>query len=248
MNQAEKDTRIQLAACYRIFDYMGWSELIYNHITVKVPDEEEHFLINPYGLHYKEVTASNLVKVDIAGNIVEDTDYVVNPAGMLIHSAIHNARDDSHCIGHIHSTAGMTVACQQEGLRIDNFYSVLLHNQVAYHDFQGITVVDGEKEDLVASLGDKNFLILRSHGLLTCGSSITDMFLNMTLLQRSCEIQVSVDQSGRAIVPVSEAIADKTAELLSLQMQAAKGKPSGELEFAALQRLVDREDDSYRDL
>ncbi|RBP51582.1 class II aldolase/adducin family protein [Arenicella xantha] len=248
MQQAEKDIRVQLAACYRIFDYMGWSELIYNHITVKVPGEEGHFLINPYGLHYKEVTASNLVKVDIHGQVVEDTDYAVNPAGMLIHSAIHAAREDAHCIGHIHSTAGMTVACQQEGLRIDNFYSVLLYGQVAYHDFQGITVMDGEKEDLIASLGTKNFLILRSHGLLTCGSTIPDMFLNMTLLQRSCEIQVSVDQTGRPIVPVSEEIGKKTAQLLQLQMQAAEGKPSGELEFSALQRLVDREDDSYRDV
>jgi len=118
MNQAEKDIRIQLAACYRIFDYMGWSELIYNHITVKVPGTDDHFLINPYGLHYSEVTASNLVKVDINCNVVEETDYAVNPAGMLIHSAIHAARDDAHCIGHIHSTAGMTVACQQDGLLI----------------------------------------------------------------------------------------------------------------------------------
>ena len=248
MNQAEKDIRIQLAACYRIFDYMGWSEMIYNHITVKVPGSDGHFLINPYGLHYKEVTASNLVKVDINGQIVEDTQYPVNPAGMLIHSAIHGARDDAHCIGHIHSTAGMTVACQKEGLRIDNFYSVLLHNKIAYHDFQGITVVEGEKEDLLASLGAKNLLILRSHGLLACGQTIPEMFLNMTLIQRSCEIQVSVDQTGRPIVPVSVDIAEKTEQLLKLQMATMDGKGVGELEFAAMQRLVDREDDSYRDL
>lgn len=248
MNQAEKDIRIQLAACYRIFDYMGWSEMIYNHITVKVPGSDDHFLINPYGLHYKEVTASNLVKVDINGEIVEPSDYPVNPAGMLIHSAIHGARDDAHCIGHIHSTAGMTVACQQEGLRIDNFYSVLLHKQVAYHDFQGITVVDGEKEDLLESLGSKNLLILRSHGLLACGRSIAEMFFNMTALQRSCEIQVSVDQTGRPIVPVSTTIADKTSELLKLQMASMGDKGVGELEFAAMQRLVDRQDDSYKDL
>ncbi|MBL4673000.1 MAG: class II aldolase/adducin family protein [Arenicella sp.] len=248
MNQAEKDIRVQLAACYRIFDYMGWSEMIYNHITVKVPGSDDHFLINPYGLHYKEVTASNLVKVDIDGQIVEQSDYPVNPAGMLIHSAIHGARDDAHCIGHIHSTAGMTVACQQEGLRIDNFYSVLLHKQVAYHDFQGITVVEGEKEDLLSSLGSKNLLILRSHGLLTCGRSIAEMFFNMNALQRSCEIQVSVDQTGRPIVPVSTAIADKTSELLKLQMASMGNKGAGELEFAAMQRLVDRQDDSYKDV
>jgi ribulose-5-phosphate 4-epimerase/fuculose-1-phosphate aldolase len=167
---------------------------------------------------------------------------------MLIHSAIHGARDDAHCIGHIHSTAGMTVACQQEGLRIDNFYSVLLHRQVAYHDFQGITVVDGEKEDLLASLGSKNLLILRSHGLLTCGRSIAEMFFNMTALQRSCEIQVSVDQTGRPIVPVSTAIADKTSELLKLQMASMGDVGVGELEFAAMQRLVDQQDDSYKDV
>jgi len=248
MNQAEKEIRIQLAACYRIFDYMGWSEMIYNHITVKVPGSDDHFLINPYGLHYKEVTASNLVKVDINGEIVEKSDYPVNPAGMLIHSAIHGAREDAHCIGHIHSTAGMTVACQQEGLRIDNFYSVLLHNQIAYHDFQGITVVEGEKEDLIANLGTKNLLILRSHGLLSCGRTIAEMFFNMFALQRSCEIQMSVDQTGRPIVPVSVEIAKKTEQLLKLQMQGMGDAAPGDLEFTAMQRLVDREDNSYKDL
>lgn len=247
MNQSEIDIRTQLAACYRIFDYMGWSELIYNHITVKVPEEDGHFLINPYGLHYKEVTASNLVKVDIEGNVVEDTDYAVNPAGMLIHSAIHATREDAHCIGHIHSTAGMTVACQQDGLRIDNFYSVLLYNKVAYHDFQGITVMPGEKDQLIASIADKNFLILKSHGLLTCGTTIPDMFMNMALLQRACEIQVSVDQTGKAVIPVDESIGQMTEKLLEMQMSNNQ-VPNGVLEFNALQRLVDREDDSYRDL
>ncbi len=248
MNQQEKDLRIELAACYRIFDYMGWDELIYNHITVKVPGNEDHFLINPYGLHYKEVTASNLVKVDINGNVIGESDYPANPAGMLIHSAIHSVREDAHCIGHVHTDAGMAVACQEGGLRIDNFYSVLLYNQVAYHDFHGITVVDDEKEELIASLGDKNFLILKSHGLLTCGSSISEMFLNMSLLQRSCEIQVLADATGKPLIPVSEEIGKKTEELLKLQMQHAPDGPAGQLEFNAMRRLVDREDDSYNDL
>lgn len=248
MSPQEKQLRIQLAACYRIFDHMGWSEMIYNHITVKVPDSDGHFLINPYGLHYSEVTASNLVKVDISGNIVEETDYPVNPAGMLIHSTIHGARDDAHCIGHVHTTAGMTVACQQGGLRIDNFYSVLLYGQVAYHDFQGLTVVEGEKEDLLASMGNKNMLILRSHGLLTSGRSIPEMFFNMVALQRSCEIQVSVDMTGKPVVPVSEEIAKRSAELIKLQMATTSNSPSGELEFNAMQRLVDKKDDSYKDL
>ena len=141
----------------------------------------------------------------------------------------------------------MTVACQQDGLRIDNFYSVLLYNQIAYHDFQGITVMDGEKEDLIASLGSKNMLILRSHGLLTCGRSISEMFFNMVALQRSCEIQVSVDMTGKPVVPVSEEIAKRTAELLKLQMATTSDSPVGLLEFKAMQRLVDKQDDSYKD-
>lgn len=248
MDQKERELRVELAACYRIFDYLGWDELIYNHITVKVPGSEEHFLINPYGLHYSEVTASNLVKVDIAGNIVEESDYPVNPAGMLIHSAIHGVREDAHCIGHVHTDAGMAVACQQDGLRIDNFYSVLLYNQIAYHDFQGITVLDNEKADLIASLGNKNFLILRSHGLLACGRSVPEMFLRMNLLQRSCEIQVVVDATGKPVVPVSEEIGAKTEKLLEIQMASMGEGTEGQLEFDAMRRLVDREDDSYNDL
>ena len=248
MNQAEKDIRIELAACYRIFDYMNWDEIIYNHITVKVPDEEGHFLINPFGLHYSEVTASNLVKVDIAGNIVEKSDYPVNPAGMLIHSAIHSVREDAHCIGHTHTDAGMTVACQEGGLRRDNFYSVLFHNQIAYHDFQGLTVDDSEKEDLIESIGDKNLLILRSHGLLTCGRTISEMFFNMMSLQRACEIQVAVDMSGKPIIPVSLEIAEKTARLLSIQMSNNGDLAMGQMEFNAMRRLVDKVDDSYNDL
>lgn len=247
MQAAEKEIRIKLAACYRIFDLMGWSELIYNHITVKVPGSDDHFLINPYGLHYTEVTASNLVKVDINGSKVEDSPYAVNPAGMLIHSAIHGARSDVHAIGHVHTTAGMTVACQQEGLRIDNFYSVLHFNQVAYHDFQGITVVEGEKEDLIKSLGNKDRLILRNHGLLTCGRNIEEMFLNMWGLQRACEIQVSVDQTGKAVAPVSQSIGEQTEKLLQLQMASTSGMEIAQLEFQAMQRLVDKRDDSYRD-
>ena len=248
MSPEEKELRIELAACYRICDFMGWSEMIYNHITVKVPGSDGHFLINPYGLHYTEVTASNLVKVDINGTIVEESDYPVNPAGMLIHSTIHAARDDAHCIGHIHSTDGMTVACQQDGLRIDNFYSVLLYNQVAYHDFHGLTVDETEKELLLESMGDKDMLILRSHGLLTSGRTVAEMFYKMYALQRSCEVQVSVDMSGKPVVPVSEDIAKRTEELLKLQMATTAEHPLGSLEFNAMRRLVDKKDDSYMDL
>ncbi|MEM7282105.1 MAG: class II aldolase/adducin family protein [Pseudomonadota bacterium] len=243
MNQQEKELRIQLAACYRIFDYMGWDELIYNHITVKIPGEQEHFLINPYGLHYNEVKASNLVKVDIAGNVIGDTPYKPNPAGMIIHSAIHGARSDVACIGHIHSDAGMAVACQEEGLRTDNFYSVLLHNQVAYHDFEGITVMEGEKTRLVENLGSRNLLILRNHGLLTCGDSIPAMFLNLWGLQRACEIQVFSDATGKPLRPIGDDVAGKSEELIKLQMGA--GVAYGELEFNAMVRQIEQIDSSY---
>ena len=244
MPPTEQQLRVKLAACYRIFDYMGWSEMIYNHITVKLPGDNEHFLINPYGLHYSEVKASNLVKVDIEGKIVEDTPYAVNPAGIIIHTAIHAARPDVQCIAHTHTTDGMAVACTQEGLRHDNFYSALLHNRIAYHDFEGITVMDDEKPRLVNNLGDKNILILRNHGLLTCGHCIPEAFQSMWGLQRACEVQVAADFTGRANIPVGAEILAKTEQLMTLQ---TLGGPAGGLEFDALTRLIEKIDPSYKD-
>ncbi|MBT8142421.1 MAG: class II aldolase/adducin family protein [Gammaproteobacteria bacterium] len=242
--QTEQELRVQLAAMYRIFDHLGWSEMIYNHITVKIPGDEEHFLINPYGLHYSEVKASNLVKVDIKGNVVEDSAYKANPAGMVIHSAIHAHREDAHCITHIHTTDGMAVACQEGGLRHDNFYSVLLYNQVAYHDFEGLTVNMDEQQRMVASLGDKPQLILRNHGLLSIGRSIPEAFINTWVLQRACEVQVATDSTGRANIPIAEEIGKKSEELLKIQMS---GMNPGELEFAAFVRKIDAIDPSYKD-
>jgi ribulose-5-phosphate 4-epimerase/fuculose-1-phosphate aldolase len=244
MSATESELRVQLAACYRIFDFMGWSELIYNHITVKVPGDKEHFLINPYGLHYKEVKASNLVKVDIEGNKVDDSPYPVNPAGMVIHTAIHAARPDMHCIAHTHTTDGMAVACSQDGLRTDNFYSALLNNRIAYHDFEGITVMDDEKPRLAKSLGDKNILILRNHGLLVGGRSIPEAFQSMWGLQRACEVQVATDATGKPNKPISDEVLAKTEQLLNLQ---AMGGPSGGLEFDALTRVTESIDPSYKD-
>ena len=244
MSATEQELRQQLAACYRIFDYMGWSEMIYNHITVKLPGDKEHFLINPYGLHYSEVKASNLVKVDIQGNIVEETPYTVNPAGMIIHTAIHEARPDVQCITHTHTTAGMAVACTKEGLRHDNFYSALLHNRIAYHDFEGITVMDDEKPRLVNNLADKNILILRNHGLLTLGRSIPEAFQAMWGLERACEVQVATDSTGRDNIPVGPEVLAKTEQLMTLQ---AMGGPAGSLEFEALTRVIEKIDPSYKD-
>ena len=244
MEKTERDLRIQLAACYRIFDYMGWTEMIFNHITVKIPGDEHHFLINPYGLHYSEVTASNLVKVDIDGNIVEETDYAVNPAGIVIHTAIHAARPDIHCIAHTHTSAGMAVACSEKGLRNDNFYSAILHNQIAYHDFEGITVMDDEKPRLVANLGDKTLLILRNHGLLACGRTIPEAFMNLWSLERSCEVQVTCDSTNQPMIPVRNEVLEKSEQLMAKQ---SMGLPLGELEFSAFVRIIDKIDSSYKD-
>ena len=244
MAETEQELRVKLAACYRIFDYMGWSEMIYNHITVKVPGPEQHFLINPFGLHYSEVKASNLVKVDIHGNIVEDTDYAVNPAGILIHTAIHAARPDIQCIAHTHTNAGMAVACTQEGLRADNFYSALMHNQIAYHDFEGLTVMDDEKSRLVANLGNKSLMILRNHGLLAGGRSIPEAFQNLWAIERACQVQVTTDSTGRPSIPIGPEILAKSEQLVAIQ---GIGEPTGELEFKAFTRLIDKIDSSYKD-
>src|ERR1700704_457344 len=152
VTEAERKARIELAACYRIFDMVGWVEMIFNHITVRVPGPEVRFLINPFGLHYREVTASSLVLIDGDGNPVRETPWPVNRAGFVIHSAIHSSIPDAHCVMHTHTTSGMAVSCLKNGLSPDNFYGAMLHGQVAYHDFEGITVDEGEKERLVRDI------------------------------------------------------------------------------------------------
>jgi len=236
MTKSEYEQRKELATCYRIFAYLGWDELIYNHITLKLPDQEGAFLINPYGLHYAEVTAENLVKVDIDGNKLEDSEYDPNPAGMVIHSAIHAARPDLHCITHLHTDAGLAVACSQNGLRSDNFYSVLLHNRVSYHDFEGLTVSDDEKSRLVNSLANNSQLILRNHGLLSAGGTIEEAFMNTWILQRACEIQVACDATGQPLIPISDDIAARTEELVARQVGTVG---VGVREYQAMKRLVE---------
>jgi len=197
-------TRQELACAYRLFGHFGWHELIYNHITVRVPGEKGHFLINPFGLMYREVTASNLVKIDIDGKIVLG-DHPVNRAGFVIHSAIHRARNDAHAVAHTHTTAGQAVSCQEHGLLPMSFSAVMFHERIAYHDFEGITLDLDEQERLLADLGDKDVMILRNHGLLTCGPTLADAFQEMYQLQRSCEVQVAALAGGaRVIIPREE--------------------------------------------
>ena len=210
MDEQEWLLRLELAACYRLFDWMGWTELIYNHITVRVPGPERHYLINPYGLWYSEITASNLVKVNLAGDAVDGSKFPINKAGFVIHSAIHAARDDAHCIIHTHTTAGSAVACKKDGLRFDNFYSSALYGQVAYHDFEGITTDVGEQPRLVGSLGAKPVLILRNHGLLVACPGVPEAFSTYWTLQRACEIQATTDAMRGENLPIAQSVLEAT--------------------------------------
>ena len=202
--------RLELAALYRAFDWLGWSESIFNHITARVPGGERHYLINPYGLNNSEVTATNLVKINLKGEVMDGSKYPVNVAGFVIHSAIHGAREDAHCIIHTHSTAGSAVASKKDGLRFDNFYSALLYGQVAYHDFEGVTTDLSEQARLVKSIGDKAILILRNHGLLVACPGIPQAYLTYWGLQRACEIQVATDAMRGENLPISQRVLDET--------------------------------------
>jgi ribulose-5-phosphate 4-epimerase/fuculose-1-phosphate aldolase len=206
IDAAESALRQQLAACYQLFDFLGWSESIFNHISLRVPGPERHFLMNPFGLNYDEVTSANLVKVDLAGENVQAGPYRGNPAGFAIHGAIHEARADAHCVIHTHTTAGMAVACKAAGLSHDNFYGAMLHGRVAYHEFEGITVRPDERPRIVASLGDKEVLILRNHGLLVLGADLPSAFLLYWTLQRACEVQAAGGAIGGPDRVLSDAV------------------------------------------
>jgi ribulose-5-phosphate 4-epimerase/fuculose-1-phosphate aldolase len=244
----EKSLRIELAACYRIFAMLGWTELIYNHITVRIPGPETHFLINQFGLHYTEVTASNLVKIDVNGNLVDGSNSQVNPAGFTVHSAIHSGIESAHCVMHTHTTSGMAVACSAGGLSPNNFYSAMLNGQVAYHDFEGITVHADEGPRLVQAIGDCSAVILRNHGLLAWGLTIPQAFAFLWTLQRACDVQVAGAALGPTI-PISEEVQVKCRQdALQFKKQAGNTRAmgAGDDVFAALVRLVDKIDQSYK--
>jgi len=242
MNAAEREARVQLAAAYRIFDYLGWTELIYNHITLRLPGPERHFLINPFGLRYAEVKASNLVKIDLEGKVVGESAWPVNPAGFTIHGAIHAGIPNAHCVMHTHTTAGMAVACSRGGLSMSNFYSAQLHGKVAYHDFEGITVHPDEGPRLVANIGDRPAVILRNHGLLAWAESLPRALAILWLLNRACEIQLASTAMG-PVIEIPEDIQKKCTRD-SLQFNPSFG--AGLDVFDALTRAIDAIDPSYR--
>jgi ribulose-5-phosphate 4-epimerase/fuculose-1-phosphate aldolase len=241
VTDAERKARVELAAAYRIFNMLGWVEMIFNHITVRVPGPEVRFLINPFGLHYSEITASSLVLIDIDGNPLRESKWPVNKAGFVIHSAIHGAIDEAHCVMHTHTTTGMAVACLKDGLSATNFYAAQLHGGVAYHDFEGITVEAGEKDRLVASIAGKHAVILRNHGLLAWGPSVPEAFMTLWTLQRACDVQIASSAAG-TLNPIRPEVFAQTVR------ESGPGeKRTCDDVFAALQRQVDAKDPSYRD-
>jgi len=253
IDQREWELRVELASCYRLFDYLGWTEMIFNHITMRVPGPEHHFLINPFGLHYSEVTASNLVKIDLDGKIVGHADYPVNPAGFVIHSAIHAAVPDALCIMHTHTTAGLAVASSKRGLAPTNRYAASVLGSVAYHDFEGPSVHDDEKPRLVKSLGNKRALILRNHGLLVHGPTIPEAFRYHYQLQRACEVQVAIatlDGDGivlsRAVIDSFKNSRNNEKKDLTMQAELVPAAKRVRMLFDAMVRQVDKKDTSYR--
>jgi ribulose-5-phosphate 4-epimerase/fuculose-1-phosphate aldolase len=233
--------RQDLACAYRLFDHLGWHEMIYNHITLRVPGEEGHFLINPFGLLYREVTASNLVKIDVEGNIVLG-DYPVNRAGFVIHSAIHRERDDAHAVAHTHTTAGQAVSCQEHGLLMMSFHSAMFHDRIAYHDYEGISLDLEEQERLIADLGDKYVMIMRNHGLLTCGPTLPDAFMDLYQLQRSCEVQVAALAGGAKVILPRTELTIKATEQFT---RTARNGVENRMMYDAMTRWMADKDPSY---
>lgn len=250
-SEVEWRLRQELAACYRLIAHFRMTDLIFTHISIRLPGPDKHFLINPYGLFFDEITASNLVKIDIDGNVVEKSAHGVNPAGFVIHSAIHGARDDAHCVLHTHTKAGCAVAAQAQGLLPVNQISMEFYNNVAYHDYEGVALDFSERERLVTDLGDKPVLILRNHGLLTVGHTAQQAFLRMYYLEKACEIQLTAQGGGQPLVIPSKEVCEHTWRQYNAPtpspVPGVLSDPDGyDLAWTALLRLLDRIDPSYK--
>ncbi len=239
----EWQLRVDLAACYRLVALHGWSDLVFTHISARVPGPEHHFLINPYGLMFDEITASSLVKVDQDCNKVITSPYPVNPAGFVIHSAIHAARPDIQCVLHTHTRAGIAVSAQKNGVLPISQQSTFVLASLAYHDYEGVAFRDDEKPRLQADMGEANFLMLRNHGLLTVGRTIADAFLSMYTFENTCQIQIAAQAGGGELTHVDPRIIEGVGQALKVQT----GGLGGAFVWPALIRKLDRIDPSYKD-
>ena len=235
----EREARVQLAAAYRLVDRFGMTDLIYNHISLRVPGAEHHFLINPFGKLYRDITASSLVKVDLEGNIVGDSTWPINPAGFVIHGAVHRARPDVNCVLHTHTTYGAAVAALEGGLLPISQFAMRFHGRVAYHDYEGLATSEEERDRLAEDLGDNAVMILRNHGLLTTGRTAGEAFVSMEYLERACRIQVEAQSTGGKLVIPPKAVCEAAAEQF--------GPAEYELAWPALVAMLDEIDPSFRD-
>ena len=250
VSDEEWQLRVNLAACYRLVALFGWTDLVFTHISARVPGPEHHFLINPYGLLFDEITASNLVKIDQDGNKVIDSPYDANRAGFVIHSAIHAARHDIQCVLHTHTRAGCAVAAQAAGLLPLNQMSMEFYGRLGYHDYEGIALSFDEQQRLVRDLGDHLGMILRNHGLLTVGASVKQAFLRMYYLEKACDIQIAAQAGGELVIP-PDAVCRRTERQFNEPHQPqAEGElsdPDGiDLAWEALLRMLDRIQPGYR--
>ena len=246
LSAEEWAARIELAAAYRLVHHYGWTDLIYNHISYELPGQPGAFLINPFGLAYHEVTASNLVKIDMDGNILSETRYGINRAGFVIHAAIHKARPDARCVLHTHSRAGGAVSCLKEGLVPMTQGGLQFYERVGYHEYEGFNVDISEQARLAANLGKLNVLILRNHGLLTAGATIHKAFQRMVYLEQACEIQLDVYQTQRPINMPTREVCELTARTWDERAAGSDANGSDDIEWQALLRLVDRLYPDYR--
>ena len=238
----EWQLRVDLAACYRLVALYGWSDLIFTHISARIPGPEHHFLINPYGLMFDEITASSLVKVDMQCNKLIESPYPVNPAGFVIHSSVHAAREDVQCVLHTHTRAGVAVSAQKNGVLPISQQSTFVLASLAYHGYEGVAFRDEEKPRLQADLGQANFLMLRNHGLLTCGKTIADAFLAMYTFEAACKIQIDAQAGGGDLTQVHPQILTGVAQAMKVQT----GGLGGAFVWPSLIRKLDRTDPSYR--
>ncbi|MGJ3700408.1 class II aldolase/adducin family protein [Variovorax sp. AFSI2.2] len=238
----EWQLRVDLAACYRLVALYGWSDLVFTHISARIPGPEHHFLINPYGLMFDEITASSLVKVDQQCNKIIESPYPVNPAGFVIHSAVHAAREDIQCVLHTHTKAGIAVSAQKNGVLPISQQSTFVLASLAYHDYEGVAFRDDEKPRLQADMGSANFLMLRNHGLLTCGKTIADAFLSMYTFENTCQIQIAAQSGGGELTHVNPKIVEGVGQAMKVQT----GGLGGQFVWPSLIRKLDRIDDSYK--
>ncbi|HEX4895631.1 MAG TPA: class II aldolase/adducin family protein [Solimonas sp.] len=243
VSEAEWKTRVDLAAAYRLVAMYGWDDLVFTHISARLPGPEHHFLINPYGMMFEEITASSLVKVDLQGRKLMDSPYEINPAGFTIHSCIHAAREDAQCVLHVHSLNGVAVSAQKEGLLPLSQQSLFVLASLAYHDYEGVALNPDEQPRLVRDLGTRNFLMLRNHGLLTAAPSIADAFLFMYLFEASCMIQVRAQAGGGELVRIGQPILDG---ITAAAAQVTRGL-GGALAWPGLLRKLDRRNPGYAD-